>query len=151
MGNPPLTYFLNIMTAFALVSGGDSTMMIPANIATLLPGFLMSNRYNEGLSKKYLDGKKSALKYIDIATHWVPSIVLLLVNRNNRIKKRDYALASLLPWLYFTIGTKQDGSFGIRNPFQHVAETYPGVPYWIFPFWYVGLACARKVQVRSFV
>ena len=58
MGNPPITYFLNMMTAFSLVSG-NSTMMIPANVATLLPGVLMSNRYNIGLSKKYLGGKKN--------------------------------------------------------------------------------------------
>jgi hypothetical protein len=157
MGNPPLTFFLNMMTAFSLVSG-NSTMMIPANVATLLPGVLMSNRYNIGLSKKYLGGKKSVLKYIDVATHWIPTLLVLLVNRkerinefvviNKRIKKRDYALASLLPWVYFTIGNKPDGSFGMRNPIKHVSETYPGVPIWVFSLWYVGIAFTRKLQVR---
>ena len=54
MGNPPLTYFINMMNAVTLIGGGDSTIMIPTNVATILPGFFMSNIFNKGLSKKYL-------------------------------------------------------------------------------------------------
>ena len=155
MGNPPLTYFINMMTAFTLI-GGDPTMMIPTNMATLLPGFLMSNKFNKGLSKKHLAGDRNKLKYIDIAAHWIPTLILLLSNRTQRInefvliekriKTRYYATASLLPWIYFTLGNRSDGSFGLRNPIKHLVETYPGVPLWVFPMWYVGIACTKATD-----
>ena len=153
MGNPPITYFINMMNAVTLIGGGDSTIMIPTNMATILPGFFMSNIFNKGLSKKYLAGDTYKLKYIDIATHWIPTILLLLSNRTRRInefvvaerrvKKRHYAIATLLPWIYFTVGNRSNGSFGLRNPIRHLVETYPGVPFWVFPMWYVGIACTN--------
>ena len=128
MKNPPLTFVVNIMN-FGTMLCNCSRIMVPVNLALLLPATIMSNNHKRLLSEKYLEGNSKWLPSIDIAVHWIPSLILTLHNRNKRLRKRDISFAAVLPWIYFSMGQKKKNSYFFVNPIEHLQNVYPCLLY----------------------
>lgn len=143
MKNPPLTFVVNIMNLSTFLCN-CSRIMVPVNLALLLPATIMSHTHKRILSEKYLEGNSKWLPSIDIAVHWIPSLVLTLYNRNKRLRKRDISFAATLPWLYFCMGQKKKNKYFFVNPITHLQHVYPGVPLRIFWIYYLSLGCMWK-------
>lgn len=143
MKNPPLTFVVNIMN-FGTMLCNCSRIMVPVNLALLLPATIMSNNHKRLLSEKYLEGNSKWLPSIDIAVHWIPSLILTIHNRNKRLRKRDISFAAVLPWIYFSMGQKKKNSYFFVNPINHLQKVYPGVPLTIFSIYYLSLGCMWK-------
>lgn len=139
MKNPPLTYYVNIMNLCTLISG-YSRMMVPINLSILLPASIMSHFRRDLLAKKYLEGKEGLLPIVDLCTHWLPSTLILAVNRKKRIRRRDVMVGAILPWVYFSMGQKTKSKFHFVNPVGHLLAVYPGVPMCVFSMYYGTLA-----------
>ena len=146
--NPPLTYIINVFNIFTYLNNGNTQMILPMNFAAIIPGFIMTYVYPKRISEKYTKGNINQMQFLDIIGHWVPAILSMKLNSNRRIKINNVLSVYLLPWIYFSMKHKKNGTFGFTNPFKHVQETYPGVPMWVFSTWYVGsilpYLCSRK-------
>lgn len=137
MTNPPLTYIINIINICSYISG-NTRMTIPMNFGTILPGFIMANVFPIMMSKKYLHGDITKLKILDFLTHWLPAIISIKLNSNRKINFNHILSVYILPWMYFSMRFKKNGTFWFTNPIKHVQKTYPGVPMWVFTTWYIG-------------
>ena len=154
MKNPPLTFVVNIMN-FSTALCNCSRIMVPVNLALLLPATIMSHSHKQLLSEKYLQGDSSWLPTIDIATHWIPTVMLTIFNRRHRIRKRDISFAAILPWIYFSMGQKRKNQYFFVHPIEHLRHVYPGVPLKIFSIYYMTLAlmwnCSERQKYRRYI
>ena len=150
MSNPPLTFFVNMMN-FSTILCNYSRMMVPVNIAILIPATIMSYTHKQNISDKYLGGNTKWLPSIDIATHWVPTIALTIINRKKRLRKRDIRFAAILPWLYFSMGQKKENCYFFVNPVQHLQKVYPGVPVGLLSLYYISLGCMWNTVKNKYI
>ena len=136
------------MNACSLISG-YSRSMVPLNLCILLPGTVMSNWFQSGLAEKYLEGEGKFLPYIDLITHWIPCMTILIKNSKSRIRKRDVLTSVIFPWMYFSIGQKSKQRFGITDPFGHVRSSYPRVPIYVMSLYYIFPILATRLSPKK--
>lgn len=147
MKNPPVTYVVNLMNFCTLISG-YSRMMVPTNLAILIPASIMSHFKQGFLAKRYLEGRSELMPWVDFCTHWLPTAFIITHNRRKRIRRRDVMVAALLPWLYFSMGQKSKNKFFFVNPISHLMNVYPGVPLSIFFCYYGSLGFLYNYAMR---
>ena len=143
MTNPPLTFIINVMTLMSMIVNTPE-IMIPANIGALATGSTVAHMFPNKVADKYTKGNTNLVKIADVAFHWLPTVSLLYWYRE-RVNKSHVAMALALPLVYFSV-KHTENSIKPVEPIQHIKDTYPGVPLWVFSLYVAGALSTIKIQ-----
>lgn len=135
----PYTHFTNFLTLIAYMSGIQE-YVLPANFAKLISGTIIAQGFPKGIAEKY-KYSVSSVRLLDFVIHWLPVLLLMNKYKKNTLKTKHYLFSALLPIIYFTYNTK---SKTFENPIETLKNTYPGVPLYVYAFYYAGLYGLNK-------
>jgi hypothetical protein len=130
--NLPFTYVKNILVLGSLMINKYHEFILPMSLGTLLTGTIVAHGFPCGVSKKY-NLSLSMIRIGDVLMHWIP-LILMLVYTSGKVSISQSLIAIVLPLLYFSYKYK---TCQVVNPKNHIMETYPDVPLWVF-FMYMG-------------
>lgn len=140
MPNPPLTFVINVMNIASMITGTLETM-IPANFGAVATGSIIAQFYTKEMAQKYTNGNETKVRLADLFFHWVPALTLYSFY-GHKLKNTHITMALVLPLLYFSV--KHDNNIRFANPVEHIQDTYPGVPLWVFSLYVAGAFSLRK-------
>lgn len=135
----PFTYIVNICSLMSVMCN-KSEYLFPANMGALFAGSLMSQVYPKRIATKY-NLSTTTVKVGDIFLHWLP--VIYMYYNTNRIRKKHLIFSSIFPVIYFLSHVENSSQISIKHTISNLKKTYPGVPLYVFSFYYVGLLFSK--------
>lgn len=135
----PFTCVVNICSLMSVVCN-KSEYLFPANMGALFAGSLMSQVYPKRIATKY-NLSTTTVKVGDIFLHWLP--VIYMYHNTKHIRKKHLIFSSIFPIIYFLSHVENSRQISVKHTISNLQKTYPGVPLYVFSFYYVGILCSR--------
>lgn len=135
----PFTCVVNICSLLSVVCN-KSEYLFPANMGTLFAGSLMSQFYPKKIAKKY-NLSTVTIQITDVFIHWLP--LIYMYHNTKYVRRKHLAFSSVFPIIYFLSHVENASCISVKRTIENLQKTYPGVPLYVFAFYYVGILCSK--------